>query len=151
MKNLWFLLIFSVFTLTTFSTGCKKDDDIVSNSELILGNWQLTGHTVNPALPIFGSDLYNQYDNCEKDNLFIFESNGVTKVDEGATKCDAADPQTITGTYTFNPDKTIITLSIDGVDTSLTITELTSSKLVATEAENSTGVNYTYTYTFTKK
>jgi hypothetical protein len=148
-KNLFAIALFVLATAFA-TTGCDKDDP-KTNADLIIGNWKTTAATVSPELPFIGSDIFAQYDPCDKDDIAIFEPNGVFKSDEGATKCDPNDPQTLTGTYAFNPDQTVLTVN-DGVDPqSYNIVELTESTMRASFTENSTGVVYTYTVTFTKQ
>jgi hypothetical protein len=80
---------------------------------------------------------------CQKDDLFIFESGGVYKTDEGATKCDPTDPQQTTGTWVFNSGETMLT-TVEGGDTvTVTITELSSSKLVGTQSDSTGTITMT--------
>lgn len=129
--------------------ACKKDKEENRTDLLTDENWRTTALTVDPAINIGGvvvSDLYAQLDDCEKDDLTIFKTDGKVNYDEGATKCDPSDPQTSTGTWTFNTDQTIIT--IDGE--SWTIEEITSNKLRVKYTADlfGTGVNSTIRATF---
>jgi hypothetical protein len=149
-KNLFAIALFLMGSLM-LTTSCDKDDDPMTNEDLIIGTWRLSAFTVSPELPFIGSNVYSQIPDCTKDDLSIFEDNGVFKVDEGASKCNPNDPQTITGSYTFNPDMTVLTIN-DGSETeSWDISEISDSQMVATYEESDTGVVYTYTLTFTKQ
>ena len=151
MKKFLNFLMMGLLTSAVVVTGCNKDDDDPKNSELIRGSWQLTALTVNPVIPIIGSDIYAQFDACEKDDITIFEANGVVRFDEGASKCAPNDPQTTTGTYTWNTDETIITVNDSSGATSYTVSSISNSQMVVTNTENIGGVNYTYTATYTKR
>lgn len=147
MKRFLILLTVLVFTLP----ACKKDK---SPTELLTGNdWRIKSWTVSPAL-LGVTDLYaTYYDDCDKDDFTSFESNGVAIFDEGATKCNAADPQTTTGAWSLNDAETEFTLTEDGVTDTWTIKELTEStfKLENTFQEDilGTGTLTTYTYVLT--
>ncbi len=124
-----------------FATSCKKDEDEKSNSPaktktelLTSGSWKIT------SLILGGTDLWPSQDACDKDDLAIFKTDGTYIDDEGATKCDPADPQQTTSTWKFTNNETV--LEIDG--DAGTIKELTESKLVI-EATSS-GVTVTVTY-----
>jgi len=147
MKNLILLLL--VALVFTFNS-CKKDKDEVvtpkTKTQLLCGkNWKITAATVDPAIDWNGSgavsaNLYNQLQTCEKDGINVYNSNGTYTSDEGASKCDVSDPQTVTGTWVFNTNETIITL--------ITLNETT---LVLSYSEVINSVNYTVTATFTKQ
>jgi PKD repeat protein len=52
------------------------------------------------------TDVYFQWDNCNKDNIFSFQANGSWTNEEGATKCDPNDPTIISsGTWTLSSDE----------------------------------------------
>lgn len=123
-------LLFVAVSLIAVS-ACKKEDDktttptpgptLTKTQMLTAKNWKLTGATSG------GVDYYPIIDPCDKDDLFIFKTDGTSIVDAGATKCDPTDPQIIsTGTWTFIDNETKI--YFDG-DTG-TLAELTSTKMV---------------------
>ncbi len=45
---------------------------------------------------------------CQTDNTLTFSANGSGTMDEGATKCNAGDPQTSAFTWTFTSSETVI-------------------------------------------
>ncbi len=141
--------------VSTLAWSCKKDDNKPDRLDLLVEkNWRLTALTIDPSIDWFGNgtlvtNIYAQLNNCDRDDLYIFERNGVYKLDEGPTKCSPNDPQTITGTWTFNPDKTVITVNITGGSNSYTIKELESKRMVLEYQERFGGVTYTLTGTYT--
>ena len=152
----------SVLALSITFTSCKKDKDdpqpSKSKTELLTNKyWRTTAATIDPAIDLFGTgtpttNLYAQYQDCTKDDLVRFESGGVYKEDEGATKCSATDPQVTTGTWTFNSSETAITTTISGSTSTVNITELTENTLKGTITENFGGpVNYTITVNLVKQ
>jgi len=69
---------------------------------------------------------------CNTDNTLTFKNDGTGVVDEGATKCDVADPQTRNFTWTFTAGETIInfpTLVFNGLTGDVKIKTLTDTKL----------------------
>lgn len=137
--------------------GCKKD----SKTDLLTDHsWKITASTVTPGIedPFTGNLVTNLYDwafispDCVKDDFYTFKTDGNMILDEGATKCDATDPQTTTSTWAFNNSETIITVTdSDGDATDVTLTELTEDKMVITYTEAIDNVVYTFTQTYSPK
>ncbi len=153
MRKINLLLIVSLFIATL---SCKKDEE-PTKKELLCGkNWILTAETVSPAINFNGiliTDLYSQLDDCTKDDISIFNTNGTYTFEEGATKCDVNDPQVWdSGTWVFNSDETILVLTSPGNGTvNAEIIELTSSKIVVSQESTIEGIKYTITDTYQKK
>lgn len=145
------LLTLAVIGLSLSLVSCKKDDDPTKKEMLTGKNWKLTGWTIDPALPVIGSNFYNQLDACSKDDLTNFATDGKVTFDEGATKCQVSAPQTTTGTWALSTDEKTVSVTSDGETTSITIVSLTSSKFVGTYVEEQGGVNYTNTLTWEKQ
>jgi hypothetical protein len=153
MKTFSPYIIFVALSLTML--GCKKDDESPSKTDLLTDkNWIIIAATVSPGVNIGGTivtDYYGQYQPCDKDDFVRFEKPNVFKSDEGATKCVAAAPQTTTGTWVFNGDQTIITLTEQGgAPVSVNILELNDNTLKISFSEVSGGISYTQTNTYRK-
>lgn len=138
------------------ATSCKKDDPATPNREALLtaGAWKLSAMTVDPAIDWFGTPVTNvfpQLPGCLKDDLTIFKSNGIVNYDEGATKCDPNDPQTTSGTWTFNPAQTVLSITTDGETTSWDISSLTSTSVVAEFESVEEGITYTFSITYSRQ
>lgn len=140
------------------SVSCKKDEDSPqTKTEILSGkNFVLTAWTINPPIAYNGieiSDFYSFLEACEKDDITIFNANGTVTFDEGATKCDAGDPQTTSGTWVFTDNETKLSVTDDGDTQIFDIIELTSAKLKITyevvEDLGNGDVTYTNTITFT--
>lgn len=159
MRRITSLLMIGLLVLVAFS--CKKDSE--SKTDKLTGKWWInTAMTIDPAINIGGTpitDLWGQVPACSKDDIQKFESNGVYTFDEGTTKCSTNDPQTTTGTWSFNSDETVVsvtTTGANGTETySYTIVSLDSDKLVAKFSEvadyGSGPLTYTYTVTMVPK
>ena len=83
-----FLLALAAFAL--FATAaCKKDDDNTAEDRttlLVDANWHVTAFTVDPPVDVLGvliSDFFAVLEDCQKDNLFVFKSDGKLNYDEG--------------------------------------------------------------------
>ena len=138
-------------------TQCSKDDDDNDNqtpSELIIGSWQVTADVVTPPLD-FGSgpisDLYSILDACDKDDLYIIKANGVGEFNEGASKCDPADPQSEPFSWSLQDNGTVLVISDGSSSANFQVAQLnqTTMKLVITESI--LGTTYTETITYTRK
>ncbi|MCF8367689.1 MAG: lipocalin family protein [Bacteroidales bacterium] len=117
------LLSFAVILLSS----CSKSDDEpagdtpkTTTEKLTSGNWKVTAMTIDPGINFFGTiytDFYAQMEACEKDDLIKFNSNGTITDDEGATKCDANDPQATTeGTWVLSADNSQLTIDYPDED-----------------------------------
>lgn len=147
-----------LIALSVILYSCKDETDDqpqpnTSNFSLTGTTWVVTAATVDPPIDFFGveiSDLYAEYDDCDKDDLTIFDSDSTYTSDEGATKCDPDDPQTIgTGTWSISADKKTLTMD----DEVFTIQSMTSAKMVVTYPyyDETEDKNYTFTFTYTRK
>ncbi len=162
------LALLSLLGIGLLSLGsCKKEEEAAPTRKSLLtagtGTWKLTASTISPGINVGGTtitDFYGQMDACEKDDLFIFTSASANnyKEEEGATKCDPADPQiAATGNWTMSSDEK--KLSITSTETGETVSEteevtissMTSTQMVGTFTEEIDGINYTLTATWTKQ
>lgn len=107
----------AVASIVLFS--CKKDDNgLSSGSESdLVGTWQLVGTTPDRPLTLKSgkviSDLYGEYPDCFKDNLVTYKADGTFEYNEGATKCDPQDPQSLYFNWTRNGSRLTITSGLD--------------------------------------
>ncbi len=120
MKKLVIVALIGAIAMVSFQS-CQKDD---SNSGGTLeGSWIQVGSTFD------GVNTWNdpdEWDDCEKDDITTFNTNGTYSIDEGATKCDPDDPQiSDSGSWSLSSDKK--TLTMDGF--SLEVITLTSTDL----------------------
>jgi len=122
--------------------ACKKDDDTSTNPTtteyLTAGNWKVTSMTIDPGVDFGGgviiTDFFAQFPACTKDDLIRFNTNGSITDDEGATKCDAGDPQTeTTGSWSLSADNKMLTVSYPDEDPLvITITSINSTSMTGT-------------------
>ncbi|HYX06918.1 MAG TPA: lipocalin family protein [Bacteroidales bacterium] len=156
MKKL--LSLFSVVVLLMLAGSCKKDDETSLNKTDLLckAPWKLTAATIDPAFPmpdfsgntVSITDFYAQMvDDCSKDDTQKYNSDGTFTFDEGSVKCDSETPQTSTGTWTFNPDETIITETDPDGSYSYHMIKITENEMQISEVMPMDGVNYTITMT----
>jgi hypothetical protein len=142
-KQLFFLM--TIIFCVSFLNACKKPKDDAP-APTIVGKWKQTSGTYSPAY-FNETDYFSSYTPCEKDDIIEFKTGGSFEYSEGATKCDASDPQIfLTGTYSVNSDLTSIT--INGETSAI---ELTTSSLKVTHTFSDAGVNYSDILTFQKQ
>ena len=107
-----------------FLHSCKKDS-VKSKTDLITASsWKLTARTVDPAINIGGkmvTDYYAEMDTWDKDDFLTYLKDGNAILDDGPTKENPSDPQTVTFSWAFNADETVINqhgepYSIDQLD-----------------------------------
>ncbi len=152
------LMLFVSFSLLFLR--CSNNDEPTTPADLLIGNWSMTADTWSPGYDFYGNgqlvtDAYPLYDACEKDNIYIFKASNVGEVNEGNSKCDAADPQSTPFTYLLKTNNTQLNISISdqgvtiGLDFDIVQLDATTLKLKTTTVEN--GVTYTNTQTFVRK
>lgn len=143
------------FALLLLSACSKSDDSSTNNTQqvpkkelLTASSWKYKSWTVNPGLQdSLGNtftDYYAYLPQCEKDDIITFATNGSVTIDEGASKCDANDPQEQVNTWAFTNNES--KLNMGGF--AYNITTLTSTEMVLTfsDLQGSTTVNHTITF-----
>ena len=159
MKTQIYILIFSVI----FFAACGNDDDggntpvpATKTQLLTSAPWIGTAATIDPPVDFGGTlitDLFAQNEQCNRDDILNFKSDKTYTFEEGVSKCDDNDPQVFdTGTWTFNSDETVVTITSDGAGSEVmnaTIISITATQMVTETIEDFGGsVNYTITSTY---
>lgn len=142
MKKLLLIAVVSVFAFY----ACKKDT-VTKTDLLTQHSWKQTGFTLN------GVSLYDSLDACEKDNIYTFSTSFTYKKDEGATKCDPADPQTAeSGNWAFtNSESKLSTVPTGGTPTVSDILQLDENTLkLSLSVQDSIFGNFTIVSTYGK-
>lgn len=144
----------ALMSLLVFAS-CKKEKNEPDKTQMLVsGSWKITAMTVEPAIDWFGTpvtNVYLQLPPCVKDDLTIFKSNGIVNYDEGASKCDPNDPQTTTGTWTFNTNQTILSITTNDGTESWDVSEMTDSRFEAEYQVVEEGVTYSFFVVFEKQ
>lgn len=150
MKKRNFLLIalVAVFSAALFF-ACSKDDEKTKIEMITSGSWRMTAATCEPAIPGVGNNIFVLMESCQKDNIYTFNANGTKLEDEGATKCNPDDPQTVNGTWEFaeNETKVILDKNTEN-EMTLTIISLSESQALFSTPDFMDG--FVVTFTFTK-
>jgi hypothetical protein len=113
--------------------ACKKDSDPVaspSRTDLLTAkSWRLT--TINATLPNGTPIPSSLLPACYSDDTFKFNADKTVVQDAGAIKCNSTDPQTQTGTWSFNSDQSKLTIAVPNslLNGEADVKELTSSTL----------------------
>jgi hypothetical protein len=92
---------------------------------------------------VAGTDISALLDACDKDNTVTFVSNGTGTADEGPTKCNSADPQTVSFTWTFGNNETTLQASaplFPGGNGAFTIVTLTDTQLIVSQDITVSGI-----------
>lgn len=100
-----------------------------------------------------GFDVSGFLDACQKDNTILFRADGNATLDEGNTKCEPGDPQTISFGWNFMANEAGIHVSaqlFEGGGTEFNLERLTSSVLeVSQNIDIGSGSSQKVTVTFT--
>ncbi|MDX1910024.1 MAG: lipocalin family protein [Saprospiraceae bacterium] len=128
MKNARKTVVFALLVCVLAAVGCKKEK-LTPTEMLTAGTcWQvilLEGYEP-------GAELWVSVpvEDCLADNCFSFQADQSFKVDEGAAKCDANDPQSSVGAWSISEDGKKLALTDDTEVTIGDVVELTKEKLV---------------------
>lgn len=104
--------------------SCEENESQMNENKKMLvdvGIWKITKLKV-------GSDEV-PLDACFLDNEFHFEANNEYTMNEGATKCDPADPQTMTGEWSLTSNGSGLVITVDGTTKITAIDELSGTSL----------------------
>jgi hypothetical protein len=104
-----------LFTVIILSCKKKNSDSSGGANKITLltqSSWQFNNAgTDADKNRTIDQDLSSFISACLKDNTIIFSSGGSGTVNEGASKCDPNDPQTIPLTWSFANNETVINIS----------------------------------------
>lgn len=140
------LSLLSLLSTLLILGSCQKDDSTntttKTKTELItLKAWKYNDAKIDADNNGTGDQAIpaGVIEPCQTDNAITFTTNGSGTVDEGPTKCDATDPQSIPFTWSFTNNETTLNFSSplfagfggDFKIISLTETELVISQLVS--------------------
>jgi hypothetical protein len=124
------------------NSGTKTKTDL-----LVQNTWKFDN------VKVAGVDASSYLEDCDKDNVLTFVNNGAGTADEGATKCDAADPQTVPFTWAFQNSETELKADVPlfplGNDT-FTLVSLTETQLVVSQDIDIFGSTQNAVITFKK-
>jgi hypothetical protein len=126
MKKL--ILLHAIISLLLISS-CKKDDKKppTKSDDLTSGTWSITAVTSDEdGDGTYEMNDFADFDDCFKDNIYTFHPDGKWEINEGATKCGDADPQTTIALWQLTANDTQLILATD----TYIIQEFTSAKLV---------------------
>ncbi|MES1216808.1 MAG: hypothetical protein ABUT20_14930 [Bacteroidota bacterium] len=133
-KQFAFFLIF-LATVAIVFPACQKDDNlpvIKTNTQLITQSaWRFSSAKVG------GLDVSASLQACQKDNVMTFVSAGTGTVDEGPAKCNpGSDPQTISFTWNFATNETVLhvsTVLFAGGSSDFSLVTLNDTQLVVSQ------------------
>ncbi len=127
------LVLSSLLALILFSQCGKKDSSLSKTDLITSASWKYdnAGIDLNADGQSDSGLPPGFVETCETDNIITFKSDGTGTIDEGLTKCDIADPQTSSFTWSFKENETVInipTAIITGFDGDAKIVKLTASE-----------------------
>lgn len=137
------LSLLSFFSALMILGSCQKDDSSNSSPktkmELItLSAWKYNDAKIDTDNNGTGDQAIpaGVLEPCQTDNAITFTSNLSGTIDEGPTKCDAGDPQSVPFTWSFTNNETMINFSSPlfvGFGGDFKIISLTETELVISQ------------------
>lgn len=80
MKHLLFLALITIMALGACKKRSNVNGDIKNRREILVSrNWQMVSRLDNGQ--------YSEIKDCQKDNYFVFEDNGLGRWEEGTNNC----------------------------------------------------------------
>jgi hypothetical protein len=107
--------------------ACSKKDKAPTKTDMLTSSsWKMTAlREDNDGDGNFETDAFATLPSCSKDDVITFKANGQMTWDEGGSKCDPADPQSETLTWSFSNNETTLVIDSDPY----TIEELSNANL----------------------
>jgi hypothetical protein len=136
MKKQLTLLTASVVLAFFVFSSCEKDNNddgssSKSKTELLAeGTWKFKSATAG------GGDVSSMIETCERDNVFDFTSSGDGTMFEGASKCNASDPDNVPFNWHFENSETILvvtTVFFDGGGMTFQLESVSETRLVISQ------------------
>jgi hypothetical protein len=132
MKQQLRLLLVLLSTNFIIFSSCNKDDNPpapkTKTQLLTQGTWKYKSATV-------GGTPYT-IQACQQDNIYTFSAAGGGGIDEGASKCNATDPQTNSFTWNFQSGETLLyisTILFSGGSNTFTLVSLTETEAIISQ------------------
>jgi hypothetical protein len=151
-------LFLSLLALSVIVTGCKKDDDGETKPAieyLTAHNWEYVSITISPAYDWFHTgteitDILAPLDDCDKDDLTEFNSDGNYYILFSEIKCYEDEPERDEeGEYSVSEDGKQLTREEFTADS--VIKEISDTKLVLETSFTENSVKYTFTEVYIAK
>ena len=129
--------------------SCGKSNSNTGNSNVTLltkSTWKFD----TAGVDLDKNGTIDQEDNslepCFKDNTYVFNKDSTVVMDEGATKCNAADPQTSSYTWSIsNSNPAVLKSDVNPIlAEGLKIKTLTDTKLVVYKDTSYLGISFWY-------
>ncbi len=135
------LLLFNACKKSSTGTGDKTKTQLITQS-----SWRLTSATI-PG----GTSVLNFLEDCQKDNIYTFHSDGTGSADDGTLKCNTIDPQTVPFTWNFQTNETILFISTPlytNGSSQFNIISISETTLVVEQIVTLLGIPASVTFTF---
>ncbi len=116
----WIICFFVIHS----NLSCSNEEPSLTTNEsrlISVGTWKIV------TLKVGTNEI--SLDACFLDNDYHFASSKEYTMDEGPSKCDQADPQTIKGQWSLNSDQSGLVITVDGTTKITTIDELSGTAL----------------------
>jgi hypothetical protein len=148
MNKLKFLPLLAIATI--FLSSCYKGDSEKTRKELLTqGGWILQGKLTKAGAAVDFTDVTSSVSACKKDDIQSFNTSGQYGKNEGASKCNAGDPDVIaTGTWEFLTNETELKVTIPTSTITYKIEGIAENSLILVETDASGIVVVTNKYIY---
>lgn len=149
-------MLIALVAIGCLFTACKKSDSggggNGGSAVLTSGKWKIISSSSVIDYPVIGKqtvDAFSTIQDCQKDNLYIFNTDNTTTTDEGLTKCNSSDPQSyVSGTYSLSSDSKTLVVTASGRTVTSDVLTLSSSSMILKYATNDNNIDVVTTTTY---
>ena len=149
-------MLIALVAIGCLFTACKKSDSGSGgnggSAVLTSGKWKIVSSSSVIDYPVIGKqtvDAFATIQDCQKDNLYIFNADNTSTTDEGATKCNSGDPQSyVTGTWSLSSDSKTLVITASGRTVTSDVLTLSSSSMILKYATNDNNIDVVTTTTY---
>ncbi|HEU0112818.1 MAG TPA: DUF5004 domain-containing protein [Flavisolibacter sp.] len=147
-KKTFLVFMLAAITIVGFSS-CTKDDTI-SNSQELIGTWQVTGISSDMAYDwdndgYTETDIFATYDYCQRDITLMFDEGGYGQAQQG---CNAAWEHM---NWQLSNNNSRLDIYMTSGDINLVVTQFNGNTIRGYDQVQANGRTYNINYTLSKQ
>ncbi|MDQ3534252.1 MAG: hypothetical protein M3421_01330 [Bacteroidota bacterium] len=144
-------LILLIFFIIILISSCKDKNEshapvLIHGQKLIIHKWKLFKVETVPEIP--GVNPMDFLEDCYTDNIYSFLPEGVLVVDEGDSKCNDQNPQTLSGEWKLSQDEKQLDLEYGNFNQEFIVLELSEEQLIVRTTLDFNGLSILGSLTF---
>lgn len=138
-------IVLAILSVTACTKKNETDTSKTKSEWIVAAPWKYSKATV------LGIDASSYFAACQKDNVATLRADNTGTLDEGATKCNSSDPQSVSFTWAFTNNETTLQVStvlFSGGSNEFTVESISSTTLVLSQMLTISGISQRVVFTF---